>query len=303
MQWEGACMRPQKLVSLSEAIGNIPNGASVAVGTKREPMALIYELLRQRKPLDTLYELRCGFSAELLAGAGLIRQLCVPQLMFPGGEVPPRLTFMAERQALAVQKIPLECLAEQLRAGCDGRPFAVADLPDALLSAYPQTFRSVPQPFAGGSVTVAAALNPDVALIHAHCADRFGNVLLDPLPCADRNQDILPAKAARMVIVSAEQIVSEETVQKNDRYTLLTADQVDYVAEAPYGCYPREYEKRYLADQGHLSTYLGQAQTPEGFSDYMRTCLQSGGDWYGFLESAGLQRLFALTVNRRGASF
>ncbi len=292
-------MRQKKLVQLSEAISKIPNGACVVIGMEREPMALIYELLRQRKPLDTLYGLCCGFSAELLAGAGLIRQLCLPKLIFPGGECPPRLSFMADHQDLVVQKVPLQCLVEQLRAGCDGRPFAVADISDDLLSAYPQIFRSIPQPFTGGSVTVAAALKPDVALIHAHRADCFGNIQLDPTSGMDRSQDTLPAKAARMVIVSVEQIVSEEAIQKNKRFALLTADQVDYVVEAPYGCYPCECEKRYLADQDHLLAYIQQAQTPEGFFDYIQASIQPG-DWYESLELAGLERLLALTINRRG---
>ena len=61
------------------------------------------------------------------------------------------------------------------------------------------------------------ALNPDVALIHAHRADMLGNVQVDGY----RHMDADMARAARTVIVSAEQIVSPDEIAARPDRTML----------------------------------------------------------------------------------
>jgi hypothetical protein len=98
----------------------------------------------------------------------------------------------------------LEALGLRYKAGAMGVPF----LPSLTMLGSDLAARldlqTVTCPYTGERLAAVPALNPDVALIHAHRADMFGNVQVDGY----QHMDVDMARAARTVIVSAEQIVS-----------------------------------------------------------------------------------------------
>src|SRR5262249_58974950 len=120
-------------------------------------------------------------------------------------------------------------------------PLLVSDLARAL------ALQTVDCPYTGEQLAAVPALNPDVALIHAHRADMFGNVQVDGY----RHMDADIARAARKVIVSAEQIVSPEEIATTPDQAMLPHFAVDAVVAAPYGSYPHECYGLYAADLEH----------------------------------------------------
>src|SRR5262249_34631743 len=66
--------------------------------------------------------------------------------------------------------------------------------------------RTMECPFTGKLVNLVPALFPDVAVLHVHRADRFGNCQIDGYPHMDA--DI--ARAATTVLVTAEEIMDDE---------------------------------------------------------------------------------------------
>ncbi len=97
----------------------------------------------------------------------------------------------------------------------------------------------------------ASAREPlaDVVLLHAQCADRFGN-----LEIKDPYVDHLLAGAGRTVLATAEVLV-----ERLDAPTL-TADRVDGVAIVPAGASPAACHGYYARNVGALETYLGLAR-------------------------------------------
>ena len=101
------------------------------------------------------------------------------------------------------------------------------------------------------------ALFPDVALLHVHRADRFGNCQIDGYPHMDA--DI--ARAATTVLVTAEEIVEDEEIRRHPDRTLIPGFMVDALAHVPYGSYPHECYGLYDAEPSHFSEYVAGIQS------------------------------------------
>src|SRR5207247_763084 len=78
------------------------------------------------------------------------------------------------------------------------------------------------------------ALFPDVALLHVHRADVFGNCQIDGYPHMDA--DI--ARAATTVLVTTEEIVGEEETRRRPERTVIPGFVVDALVLAPFGAFP-----------------------------------------------------------------
>jgi glutaconate CoA-transferase subunit A len=140
---------------------------------------------------------------------------------------------------------PLE-LEEHSHAGMANRYVAGASgVPFAILRGYSGTgleglpgldgqpaIRSVTCPFTGERLTAVAALNPDVAVIHAQRADRAGNVQLWGITGVQKEAVL----SAQRSIVTVEEIVAELAPQPGA--IVLPSWVVSYVAAAPGGSHP-----------------------------------------------------------------
>lgn len=101
----------------------------------------------------------------------------------------------------------------------------------------------------GRGIGEAIALVNDsdvVALIHAHRADRFGNIQYEPTAMWP-DIAIMP-KAAKCVIVSAEEIVDTEVLRRHPEQTILPGFIVDAVVEVPFGAHPTSFFPNYGYD-------------------------------------------------------
>ena len=117
----------------------------------------------------------------------------------------------------------------------------------------------------GEQVVVAQAIRPDVAVFHALRADRWGNAIT-PGP----RDDVMLARAARHVIVTAEMVV-DTPLTPGDAVgdTFLAAIDVDTVIEVPLGAHPCGLGRMYEPDAQHCQEYLTAAKTEEAFNAYL----------------------------------
>ena len=122
-------------------------------------------------------------------------------------------------------------------------------------------------PFTGETLCLVPSLFPEVALIHVHRADRFGNCQIDGYPHMDT--DI--AKAANTVIVTAEEIIDEEEVRRRPDRTMIPGLVVDAVVEVPFGSFPHECYGLYEADFAHFESYTDavKARGTGAINDYL----------------------------------
>jgi hypothetical protein len=117
----------------------------------------------------------------------------------------------------------------------------------------------IEDPYTGQPITLVPALNPDVALIHAHQADIFGNARIFGTGISHQEA----AYASKKVIVSCEEIIDTEEIKRDPARTTIPYYAVDAVVHCPYGAYPGEMQGRYASDMGHVIEVVGA--TMRGF--------------------------------------
>ena len=86
----------------------------------------------------------------------------------------------------------------------------------------------------GQPVVFVPALYPDVAIVHVHAADKYGNGRF----FGPAVNDIAIAAAARKLIVTAEEIVPEADMRYNNKGVAVPFIYADAVVELPYGGVP-----------------------------------------------------------------
>jgi glutaconate CoA-transferase, subunit A len=160
-----------------------------------------------------------------------------------------------------------------IQAGSMGLPFlAVRGLLHSDILTYRPDLLVQENPFNPGEhVVVAQPIRPDVAVFHALKADRWGNVMTP-----GHRDDLMMARAARRVIVTAEEIVDGELTRHdvgND--TFLPAMDVDVVAYVPLGAHPCGFGSLYDRDDAHCWEYLEAAKQSADFQTYLERYVYS----------------------------
>ena len=177
----------------------------------------------------------------------------------------------------------------RLMAGSMGMPFlpTASLLGSDLLERLPaQEMRC---PFTDELLVAVPALVPDVALIHVHTVDAAGNAQIE----GAAYMDVEMARAARTVIVTAEEVVPSEAIVRHNDRTLIPGFVVDAVVEVPYGSYPHECHGRYEADFAHFDAYSEQviADGVAGVEAYLAEYVERPGSFGAFLDMVGASTL------------
>lgn len=100
-------------------------------------------------------------------------------------------------------------------------------------------------PWTGEPVCLVPAMYPDVAIIHVHFADKYGNGRI----IGPSVNDTAIAVAARKVIVTCERIVDTEDIRTNPYQVIVPHYCVDAVCEVPYGAWPGDMPGMYYFDR------------------------------------------------------
>lgn len=173
-----------------------------------------------------------------------------------------------------------------IQAGSMGLPFiAVRGLLGSDLLKHRPEFKVQSNPFQPGEEVVAVGpLRPDVAIFHVLKADLWGNAV-----AAGLRDDLMVARAARRVIVTAEEIGDRELTPHADGAgkTFLPAMDVDAVVHIPFGAHPLSCGALYPLDRDHMKEYLAASKGEESFRAYLEKYVFSVADQRDYLERAG----------------
>jgi glutaconate CoA-transferase, subunit A len=278
-----------KQMGLADAVRLVHDGHDVAVGGclySRTPMASLFEILRQGRTGLTLSRSLMCYEAELFMVRGAANRIVTSWvgIGLPWGIAKVFRRYVEEGRAVYEEWSHL-ALGLRYRAASMGVPFlpTMSMLGSDLL---PRTDAVVMDcPFTGQPLCLVPAYFPDVALIHVHRADRFGNAQIDGYPFMD--QEI--AGAAQTVIVTAEEIVEPEEIVRRSDATLLPHFVVDAVVEVPFGSFPHECYGRYEALFSHFDEYVGRVEEsgPDGVERYLAEYVDGPDDFEGFLARFG----------------
>jgi glutaconate CoA-transferase subunit A len=282
-----------KRTSLAAAAARVPDGAHIAIGGclySRTPMALLREVLRHRRVHLTLSRNLMCYEAELFMVAGATPEIVTSWI---GIGLPWGLSRIA-REFVEGGHVRLEewshlAIGLRYHAGAMGVPFlpTFSMLGSDLLAAT--AAKTITCPFTGERVCLVPALFPDVALIHVHRADCFGNAQIDGY--AHMDADIVAA--ASCVILSAEEIVDTEEIRRQADRTIIPFFAVDAVVEAPYGAYPHECYGLYEADLDHIGAYARRVagEGAEAVRAYLAEYVYGPDTFEAYLERFGRDRL------------
>jgi glutaconate CoA-transferase subunit A len=298
-----------KLMSPAEAVKRfIKNGAQIAIGgftINRNPMGLIYEIVRQGvKDLHLLCHSN-GQGLDVLVGAGCVKRI---EIAYAGnGRFAP--TCIRFRKAVEEGEILLEDYSNyqmslRFLAGSLGIPFipTKSGLETDLLKrkgfspevrkerkVAKKKFFKIQNPFDGKEdpVVLLPALNPDVALLHTQYVGEDGTVRMKGLTFADIEQ----AKSAEVVIVSCEEILPRELIRRDPDQNSLPPFLVDAIVKLPYGAHPTACFYFYDYDVTHLNLYKEAAKDDRHFRQYLDEWVYGVSQHEEYLEKVGLSNL------------
>ena len=259
-----------ELMSLPQAVADLVHaGDSVAMEgfTHLIPFAAGQEVIRQRRRHLTLIRLTPDLIYDQLIGMG-----CVDKMVFSWGGNPGvgslhRFRDAVEHgwpQSLEIEEHSHAGMANRFSAGAAALPFAVmrgyqgTDLP-----AHTENVAEVTCPFTGETLTAVAAINPDVAIIHAQQGDDEGNVHLWGISGVQKEAVL----AARRAVVTVEEIVSSFEPRMGS--IVLPSWVIDAVAVVPSGAHPSYAAGYYDRDNEFYEHWDAISRDREQFLSWM----------------------------------
>jgi glutaconate CoA-transferase, subunit A len=285
--------RGDKRMSLQQAAALVHDGNVVVAGGccySRTPWAMLLELLRaERRDLTLARNLMC-YESELFLATGAATKL-VSSWVGLGLRwgIPKVFREYVERDPSLYEEWSHLSFGLRVLAGSMGVGFlpTTSLLGSDLLKRLPAT--EMDCPFTGDRLVAVPSLVPDVALIHVQTADVDGNARID----GPTYMDVEYARAAKTVILTAEEIVPDDAIARQADRTAIPGFVVDAVVEVPYGSFPHECHGRYEADFEHFDAYSAQvnADGVAGVRAYIDQCVNGPGSFPAFLDEVGGSRL------------
>jgi len=310
----------EKVMNLPDAIERfVVDNCHISIGgftINRNPMAAVYEIIRQGRKNLHLYAHSNGQGVDELIGAGCITKL---EIAYGGsGRFAP--TCIRFRKAIQEGTITVEDYTNyqmtlRFLAGAMGVPFlptrsslgtSIIDqwgFSKALRKADPKIpdkkLVVVDNPFDvwadAPKLVLVPSINPDVTLIHAQKADRQGTVRMAGLTFSDVEQ----IKSAKHVIVTCEELVDSNELRENPDQNQIPFFCVDAVVHVPLGAYPTACYRYYDYDPDYLHDYNKFTQEDHLFQTYLDTFIHGVDDHHGLIRLVGRDRIKRLMADAK----
>lgn len=309
-----------KVIDLAEAIGRfVTPGAHLSIGgftINRNPMAAVYEIIRQRISGLHLYAHSNGQGVDELVGAGCVDKL---EIAYAGsGRFAPtciRFRKAVENGDIAVEDYSNYQMTLRFLAGAMGVPFLPtrSGLGTSIIDRWGfspelrQTESKIPKkkivvldnPFSDWGdakrLVLVPAINPDVTILHVQKSDRQGTVRIEGLPFADIEQ----AKAARHLIITCEELVDSDLLRSAPDQNQLPFFCVDAVVPLPYGAYPTACYRHYDYDPIFLNQYRDAAKDETTYQKYLDTYIYGVVNHKTLMDRIGPERCNDISADPR----
>jgi glutaconate CoA-transferase, subunit A len=283
-----------KLMSVADAVSRfVGNGDYMAIGgfgCDRIPTAVVHEILRQRKQNLRFAGHTSTHDFQLLCAGNLTgrgKTLAAVDVAYVVGLEARGLSPHARRVMESGEVVCTEwtnyTLAVRLKAAAMGLPFLPAR---SLLGT--ETFersaaRTITCPFTGEKLVALPALYPNVAAIHVHEADRFGNCRIRGTTVADLEL----SRAAKHLIITCERLIRNEEIRRDPTQTVIPFFCADAVCEVPYGSYPGNMPYEYYSDEDHLRAWLEAEKEMPAFQRFLDRFIFGTKSFDEYLQACG----------------
>jgi glutaconate CoA-transferase subunit A len=283
-----------KLMTLEEAVSRfVSDGCSVAFGgiAGREPMAVSYEIVRQRKRnLTFITATTCDSAEMLIAGACARRVECayIWVGVVGSGNNYRRAVEKGIPHYLEIQECSNFGMSMRFMAGALGLPFMpVKSLLGSDIITHNPDIKVMEDPYGGGPVALVPAARPDVAFIHVQRADTCGNAQIWGMLGNDDNL----ARAAKTVVITCEELIPTSEIRKIPNMTAIPSYCVSAVAEVPFCSHPLPVSGYYWMDIPFRREMVAASKTREGIVSWMDEWIFGLKDFAAYKEKVGFERL------------
>ncbi|MBI2819633.1 MAG: CoA transferase subunit A [Acidobacteria bacterium] len=292
----------EKLCTLEEAIGqHVPDGASVAMGLQLEsmiPFAAGHEIIRQAKRDLTLVGPISDMLFDQIIGAGCVSKVVaawVGNVMMGSGYNFRRAIAQSIPRPLEMVDHSNFTIALALHAAALGVPFLPTyTAGGSTLFGRNPDLAEMTAPFTAEKIGAVRAIAPDVAIVQAQRADVYGNAHIWG------NLGVAPdaARAAKKVIVVAEEIVSPKLIASDPNRTAIPGFLVAAVAAVPFGAHPSPVQGYYNRDNHFYQEYHRQTKTRQDYEAWLGRWVTGAKDHMEYLQRLGADRIQELAVKK-----
>jgi glutaconate CoA-transferase subunit A len=158
--------------------------------------------------------------------------------------------------------------------------------------------REFPSPVNEERLVAVRALRPDVAIIHAQRADQQGNTHL----WGNLGVAVDAARAARSVVVVAEEIVAPYVIASDPNRTLIPGFLVSAVVHEPWGAHPSPVQGYYGRDHACFTQYHESSRTAADFEKWLARWVLTVPDRQTYMNQLGACRVDELRVREHAYS-
>ncbi len=277
-----------KTMTVSEAVRRfVKDGDYLAVGgfgTNRIPTALLHEVLRQGRKSLGLSGHTATHDFQILAAGGAIDRVDVAYVIgLEARGLSKAARRLFEEARIEVCEWTNAALAWRYKAAVMGIPYIPARVMLGSDTFAKSAAKTVTCPYTGLKLVALPALYPDVAFIHVHRSDIYGNAQIDGITVADLDV----ARASKRVILTTEEVVPTDYIREDSSRTVITHYCVDAVCHVPYGSYPGNMPYAYFSDEDHLREWLANDSKPETLEPFLQKYIYGTKDFSEYLELCG----------------
>ena len=289
----------EKVTTVSDAVDRLlGDGDYLAIGGfggDRIPTAVVHEVIRQNKQ-------DLGFAGH--TSTHDFQVMCAGNLMGRGqvlARVDNAYVVGLEARGLSRQaRRVMESgeveftewsnytLALRFRAAAMGVPFLPAHSVLGTDTMKHSAARKIVCPFTEEPMVAVPALYPDLAVIHVHESDPFGNCRIEGISVADLDV----ARSAKRLIITCERVISNDEIRSNPTRTAIPYYCVDAVCEVPLGSYPGNMPYEYYSDEEHIGQWLAVEEDLDEYRRFLDYHIFEVSDHQEYVRRAGgLDRL------------
>jgi glutaconate CoA-transferase subunit A len=265
----------------------IPDGCFLAIGgfgANRIPTAVIHEILRAHRRNLGFFGHTSTHDFQLLCAGRCFNRVDVAYIVgLEARGLSPNARRVMESGEIQVCEWTNYALAARLKAAAEGVSFAVIRSMLGTDTFKMSGAKVITCPFTGKKYAAVPAIWPDVAVIHVHEADIYGNCHIRGISIADLEL----ARAARHLIITAERLIDNTAIRMRPTQTVIPYYLVDAVIEVPFGSYPGNMPYLYYSDEEHLAQWLEVEKDPQRFEKFLDHYIYGVSCFEKYLERCG----------------
>lgn len=287
-----------KRMSLQDAVAKlVPDGCSIASGgfsTSRTSVAVMHEIVRQRKKNLLLFATTSSYVSDLLAIGECYDRVDVSYIVgMEARGLSPNARRWLESGRVEVVEWTNHALCVRLRAAAQGVSFGLSRMMLGSDTYAKSAAKTVTCPFTGEKYLALPAASPDVAIIHVHESDMFGNCRIRGMKGVDHEM----SRAAKHIIITTERLIPNEEIRSKPDQTFIPGYLVDAVVEAPFGAYPCQMAYEYASDEPFIARQLKIEKDPDEFARWCDRHIYGVSSHEEFMElCGGIKRLNELRL-------